>query len=223
MTHDSDTLNAAHGSDAWDTDQGESPHMVRKESRKPVFIRSPFPELFFAAVTVCTFIRFGFTVEGVRNEIFFCCLYCLSLVDAECFLIPDRCVILSVLAWAATAPFVYSGRTEILIHLMSGLGLGGIFFGTGRILKTFTGRDALGGGDVKLLAAAGLYTGSVGALFTAMLACAGGLILSLLILRRGWREYFPFGPVIAAATALILFSGNTLTAWYLGLLGLYPV
>lgn len=79
-----------------------------------------------------------------------------------------------------------------------------------------------GGGDIKLMAAAGLLLGAANTVCAAFLAVlSGGLYGGVLLARRkiGRKEHFAFGPFLCAGIALALFFGEELTGWYLGLLG----
>lgn len=72
-------------------------------------------------------------------------------------------------------------------------------------------REAMGLGDVKFLAAIGAFVGWPGAIFSlmvsSMIGAAVGIIL-ILLRRREWSSRMPYGPYIAAAAALWLFSGR---------------
>ena len=174
-------------------------------------------ELGFGAVTLLCFLRFGPGVEFLRNLVFLCCLFCLSLVDLEISEIPDGCLLAAALAWAAAAPFLM-GWAEAGLRVAAGLAYGGglllISLAMDKILK----KESLGGGDIKLFAVVGLYLGFAGTLFALLLGCVLGLVFAAL-LRRGMRCPFPFGPAIALAAAVMLLYGSGLTEWYLRLLG----
>lgn len=183
--------------------------------------RYPLTELFFAAVTVLCLLRFDLTVLGLRNWLFLCCLFCLSLVDLECYIIPDGCLLISAGVWLAALPFLGMTWREILIHLLSALGFGGALLLLSLAMDALLHRDSLGGGDIKLFAVMGLYLGPASSLFALVLSCVLGLVFQgIRKLLGSGKELIPFGPSIAAATAVMLFCGQGLAAWYLGLLGL---
>ena len=170
-----------------------------------ISVRYPLTELFFAAVTVLCLLRFDLTVLGLRNWIFLCCLFCLSLVDLEVYIIPDGCLLISAAVWLAALPFLGMTWREILIHVITAVGFGG----------------AMGGGDIKLFAVMGLYLGPAASLFALLLSCVLGLVFQGLRKALGsGKELIPFGPAIAAATAVMLLCGDRAEAWYLGLLNL---
>ena len=185
---------------------------------KPIPFRYVLSEWGFAALTVLCLLRFGLSVLCLRNYVFLCCLFCLSLVDLESMLIPDGCLTASALAWLGAAPFLGWGWREIGSHTLAALVFGGGVLGISLVMDRLLGRESLGGGDVKLFALTGLYLGLVGTLFASMLACILGLA-SAVFLRRGAGQPFPFGPAIAAAAAGMLLFGDPLVQWYLSLLG----
>ncbi len=176
-------------------------------------------ELLFAALTVACILFFDSPALCLRNWVMICCLFCLSLVDFESQIIPNGTLLIAVVAWVAAEPFLFESWTKTLAHVGTGVllffGLLGISLVMDRILK----RDSLGGGDIKLFGVVGLYLGLLPSLFALILSCILGLAVNL-PRQRGNSEPFPFGPWIAAATAVMLFFGVPLVNWYLGLMHL---
>ena len=185
-----------------------------------ISVRYPLTELAFAVLTVLCLLRFDLTVLCLRNWIFLCCLFCLSLVDLECLTIPDGCLLTAVGAWVLALPFLKPGWAEILRHVLAGLAFGGGILLVSILMDKLLGKESLGGGDVKLFAVVGLYLGFVSTLFCVMLSCVFGLLFALLLNRGGKGRAIPFGPSISAAAAFMLLYGQGLVQWYLGLLGL---
>ena len=77
----------------------------------------------------------------------------------------------------------------------------------------------MGGGDIKLIAVLGLHFGALRTLLILIIACIVGLIGAAAAGRLKGRE-FPFGPAIAIAAWVVMLIGDSVAAWYLGLLGL---
>ena len=182
--------------------------------RAPVSPRYVLAECAFSALTVLTLRRFDVSVLCLRNYVFLCCLFCLSLVDLDSFLIPDGCLIIPALVWVLTLPFV---PTNVGLSLLSALLYGGVPLGLSLMMDRLLKQESLGGGDVKLFALMGLYLGPLASLFSIMLACLFGLLFALAA-RYGKGKPFPFGPAISAASALMLLYGAPLTDWYWSLL-----
>ena len=60
-----------------------------------ISVRYPLTELAFALLTLLCLWRFDLTVLCLRNWVFLACLFCLSLVDLECYTIPDGCLLIA--------------------------------------------------------------------------------------------------------------------------------
>ena len=181
--------------------------------------RYPLTELVFALITLLCLLRFDLTWLCLRNWVFLCCLFCLTLTDLDDYLIPDGCLIIAALAWLLAALLMRTPWRSVLLGLFSGLLYGGGILTVSLIMDRVLGRDSLGGGDIKLFAVCGLYLGIIGTLFTVMLACVIGLFFAFLRKRteKAAGKEFPFGPSIAVAAALMLFCGDPLINWYLSL------
>ena len=182
-------------------------------------LRYPLTELAFALITLLCMLRFDLTWLCLRNWIFLCCLFCLTLTDLDDYLIPDSCLIIAAAAWLLGALLMRTPWRSVFFGLLSGLLYGGGILAVSLIMDRVLGRDSLGGGDIKLFAVCGLYLGMIGTLFAVMLACVIGLLFAFFRKRSGKadRKEFPFGPSIALAAALMLFCGDPLVNWYLSL------
>ena len=130
-----------------------------------ISIRYPITELLCALITVLCLLRFDLTVECLRNYIFLCCLFCLTLTDIDSMIIPDGCHIISALAWLAALPFMFPGWSGAGLQVLSAVVFGGGLLGISLIMDRVLGRDSLGGGDIKLVTVCGLYLGLAGTLF----------------------------------------------------------
>ena len=180
--------------------------------------RYPLTEAVFAALTVLCLLRFDLSWLCLRNWILLCCLFCLSLTDLDCMIIPDGCLIIAAAAWVLFLPLTGMGWSGARGGLIAALVFGGGLLGLSLVMDRILKRDSLGGGDIKLFAVLGLYLGVVGTLFMTVLACILGLLFAAL--RRGrtaGSEPFPFGPAIAAAGAAMLLCGEPLINWYTSL------
>ena len=175
-------------------------------------------ELFFAVVSVASLLRWDLSVEYLRNMVFACCLFCLSLVDLESFEIPNGCLIISAAAWLAALPFTGMEKMAILAHLLTGVGYGAIMLGLTLLFDKILGKETMGGGDIKLFAVTGLYLGAAASLFALFFSCILGLLMGAVRNRNQKGAPIPFGPSIALASYVMLLYGERLVNWYLGLL-----
>lgn len=172
-------------------------------------------ECAFAALSVLCLLRFDCTALCLRNYVFLCCLFCLSLVDLDSYTIPDGCLILPALAWLVTYPWTPARFSDLAAALL----YGGAMLALSLVMDRILQKETLGGGDIKLFAVMGLYLGPFASLFALTLSCVLGLLFAAAT-RQGKGTPFPFGPAISAACAVMLLFGQRFTAWYLSLLGL---
>ena len=149
-------------------------------------------------------------------------LVCVFCIDWEHQIIPDRFqILLGVLAIGATVfdPSPVSGGSQWWSHLI-GLAAGfGVFFLLAVVAGKILGRDALGGGDIKLCAVMGLFLGWQKLLLSVLIASvAGSVIILLLRSRRRENPEFPFAPFLVSGFLISLLFGDSIMIWYLSLL-----
>ena len=182
--------------------------------KEPVSIRYPLTELFMATMSVLCLLKFDLTLECLRNYILLCCLFTLSLVDLDIFEIPDSCIIIPIIAWYACAFFTHE---SILTHTLALFLYGGGILLISMIMDKILKKESMGGGDIKLFGVMGLYLGLVGGMFSLLIACIIGIILSF-VSKKDEEKHFPFGPSISLALWFVLLYGQPLIQWYLNLM-----
>ena len=98
--------------------------------------------------------------------------------------------------------------------LISGFGIALFMLVLSIVFDKISGKESLGGGDIKLLFMTGLYMRPGVALFNLILSCIVGLIF-VFILKK---DKIPFGPSISLAVMISIFIGSEFVDWYIGLL-----
>ncbi len=145
-------------------------------------------------------------------------LICIFFIDLEHMLIFDRFQI--ALTLLGVLAMLLDPTTVFWEHLIGAAVGGGLFLAVyyGAIL--FLGREGLGFGDVKLMAAAGLLLGWQRLLFAVLVGSvvASLVLVSLRLVRRDeeGREY-PFAPFLVVGILAALFFGAPIIEWYIGL------
>lgn len=147
-----------------------------------------------------------------------CCLLAgvlsyVSYVDMRKRIVPNRAVLLLAAGWAvlSAAAIMLGGTTRgvMLQGIFGAVGLGGFSLASALVLEHICGRAMLGGGDVKLLAALGLYLGFEKGLVMLLFACvlvvlAAALAAVLFALKNKRRPFMrdgvPFAPALSVAT-----------------------
>lgn len=146
-------------------------------------------------------------------------LLLVGLADKQFMIIPDQFVIGLAIAAIGFIPY----QTGVLSPLYGALAGGGSLLIIGLVSRWILKREAMGFGDIKLMAVIGLIAGLKGTLIILMLTIlSSGLILGFMYLRGRVKrdDEQPLGPFIAAAAAsFILFRPWLLLAadWYISL------
>ena len=143
------------------------------------------------------------------------------VIDFRHFLIPDVLTYPGILLGLSLS-FIPGGITP-LQSLIGGGGAGLFLWLVGFSASLLLKKEAMGLGDVKLIAMAGALFGIqaalVGLIFASVLGCLVGV--PMLILRRLDRQHhIPFGPYICVGSLAAALYGDALMAWYLGSLGM---
>ena len=206
---------------------------------EPISPEYPIVELTVAMGWLLALNHYGFDLTALRVAIFGTTLLGVALTDAKHYLIPDGftlfgfmfALVTSVIAFfrAETQPF--ATPYDALIGACAGAGMIAIVGWLGEVVRK---KEAMGLGDVTLMAFVGAALGPTKALITVFLgatlgAVAFGLIvIPVAMVRRGSsREQtelalgsapfetplVPFGVFLAPAALLTLFWGDALLAW----------
>ena len=116
--------------------------------------------------------------------------------------------------FTADIPFTQWLLTDLRWGLISAFGVGLLMLLISLVFDKFTGKESLGGGDIKLLFMTGLYMRPGVTLFNLMLSCFVGLFIALGLK----KDKIPFGPSISIAVFLSILFGSEFVAWYTGLI-----
>lgn len=178
--------------------------------------RYPASEALMAVCFISVVWRFGLTFQTLSVLILCGCLFCLSLIDLETQIIPDRFLLIPavvrILQLAAQG-----GLSGLWNGVWPGLALGGGVLMISLVMDRLLHKDTMGGGDIKLLAVLGLYLSFPECLLMLMTACVAGIILALALQKARPGTPFPFGPALSLAGWASLLFGEGIVHWYLGL------
>ncbi len=185
----------------------------------PISARYPLVELLcaLASVTVAFYYPPGWALAGALLLTWI--LLALTFIDFDKLLLPDQLTL--PLLWVGlllnlSQQFV--PLTDAVIGAIAGyMVLWSIYWA----FKLLTGKEGMGYGDFKLLAALGAWLGWQSLpLILILSSCVGAVLgITLLVMKRQQQgKPMPFGPYLAIAGWIALLWGNQLTDWYLGLL-----
>jgi leader peptidase (prepilin peptidase)/N-methyltransferase len=172
-------------------------------------------------LTALLFAACGWVVPPVALPLalaFVAAMVVVTFIDLDYMIIPDAITLPGTLIGllAAVAGLGIQPFDAVLGVLVGGGGLFAVAAG----YKAATGREGLGGGDVKLLAMVGAFLGPGGAFFTIMIGSLTGTLFACVYMLRtgqGRTAELPFGTFLAPGAVLVLFLGARLAQMYWGL------
>ncbi|MDB5856662.1 MAG: Type 4 prepilin-like protein leader peptide-processing enzyme [Ramlibacter sp.] len=176
------------------------------ECKTPIGMRYPVVEVVTAAFFALCAWRWGMTLQGAAWAAFAALLICLFLIDFDTQILPDD--LNYVLLWLGLLASAV-GWTVPLKSAVWGAAVGYLlFWGIFQLFKLATGKEGMGYGDFKLLAALGAWFGVEYLLAIVLLSSVVGAVIGILLLVVGKianKEIpMPFGPYLAGAGLLCL-------------------
>jgi leader peptidase (prepilin peptidase)/N-methyltransferase len=208
---------------------------------EPISIQYPLVELTVGLAWMWCFMQFGPTLTSLRVAVFATLLLGIALTDLRHYLIPDGFTVFGLFFFLVTSvvgafignngPFV--GPYEALVGACAGAGLVAI---VGWLGEAALKKEAMGMGDVTLMAFAGAALGPTRAIMTVFLGALLGAATFLAVVypiarvrQSAYREQtelalggasfeaplVPFGVFLAPAALVILLWGDAVLAWLL--------
>ncbi|MDA0804027.1 MAG: prepilin peptidase [Proteobacteria bacterium] len=180
--------------------------------------RYPLVELGASLISVLIVMTFGYTLSALAYLIFAWCLLTLSLIDLNHYLLPDD-ITLPLLWLGLLVSATGLGLPEVSLS-DSVVGAAAGYFSLWSLFWAFlfaTGKEGLGYGDFKLLAALGAWLGWQALLPILLLSSLTGAVIGLALIAFGGRERgapLPFGPFLAVAGFSMLVWGPKILAIY---------
>ncbi len=187
------------------------------QCKTPISIRYPIVELLTGALSGLLVWQFGSGLAGLATVLFAWMLIAMTFIDLDTQLLPDDLTL--PLLWCGLLVNLngaFVPLQEAVIGAAAGyLALWSIYW----LFKLTTGKEGMGYGDFKLLAALGAWLGwkmlPVIILLSSLVGAVVGISL-ILFARHGRENPIPFGPYLAAAGMIALLYGKQITEAYLG-------
>jgi leader peptidase (prepilin peptidase)/N-methyltransferase len=192
-----------------------------RSCRTPISVQYPLVELITALLFVACVWNFGFGWQGFGAIVFTGFLVALSGIDLRTQLLPDQLTLpLMWLGLIAASDNLYMGAKPALLGAMVGyVSLWSVWW----VFKQLTGKDGMGHGDFKLLAALGAWCGLAGILPIILVSALAGAIIGSIWLAAKGRDRatpIPFGPYLAIAGWIVFMWGDELIGAYMSYAGL---
>jgi len=184
-----------------------------------ISIRYPMVELLTGLFAWASWIHFGPGLSALIYFLFIAALLVITFIDLDHRIIPDK-ISLPGIPVGFAASFALSSMDWL--NSLYGIAVGGgslLLIAWGYHL--ITGKDGMGGGDIKLLAMIGAFIGWKGVLFTIMASSFFGTVVGITMMLRagkGMKMALPYGPFLAIGAILYLFWGPQVIDWYFNML-----
>lgn len=183
--------------------------------QNPISIRYPLIELLTALASLVIVSVFGPTLQMLFGLILTWILIALTFIDFDTQLLPDRYTLtLAALGLGINSYAIYISPTAAIWGYIIGfLCLWIVYY----LFKIVTGKEGMGYGDFKLLAALGAWMGPLMLPLIVLLSSLVGAIIGIVLLKiRKENQPFAFGPYIAIAGWIAFIWGEPIMKAYLG-------
>ncbi len=182
----------------------------------PIGARYPLVELLTALLSAAVAWKWGVSAQTLGALLLVWTLIALAFIDLDTTLLPDSLTL--PLLWLGLL-FNLGGHFASLPDAVIGAIAGyGVLWSVYWLFKLVTGKDGMGYGDFKLLAAIGAWLGwqmlPVTLLLSSVVGAAIGIAMIVLV-KHDRRVPIPFGPYLAGGGLVALFFGTDLTQAYL--------
>jgi leader peptidase (prepilin peptidase) / N-methyltransferase len=177
--------------------------------------RYPLVETVTAAVFGLLYWNYGLSLDLLMWCLFAALLICLLFIDVDHLLLPDQLTYL--LLWLGLLYAVLGGPVPLEHAVVGAIAGYGALWSVYWLFKLLSGKEGMGYGDFKLLAALGAWLGYSMLPLVVMVAALSGAVLGVVWQRWQRQKHsqpIPFGPFLIAAAVVALLWGDMLLAQY---------
>lgn len=188
-----------------------------RKCKTSISLRYPMIEILTGVLTGLISWKFGFTGTTLAACIFTWALIALTFIDFDTQLLPDDITL--PLMWAGILFNLDHGFTDLHASVVGAIAGYLILWSIFWLFKLVTGKEGMGYGDFKLLAAIGAWFGWQMLPAVILLSSVAGSVIGIgliVLAKRGKNVPMPFGPYLALGGIAALFFGPQLSAIYLG-------
>lgn len=180
--------------------------------KEKISIQYPLVEAINGFGYVLIFLVCGFNLSSILYAICFSMLVAISVIDWRTYEIPLGLNITILALGVIQCVLDYRNWHIYLIGMVS---VSGFLL----LLFLLTGGRGIGGGDIKLMFAAGLLIGWQKIILALILGCIIGSIIHLILMKVSKKgRMLAFGPYLSAGILLAILFGEQIIDWYLGIL-----
>ena len=187
-----------------------------RHCRARISARYPVVEAGSALLSALAAWHFGFSVATLGALLFVWTMLALACIDFDCQLLPDDLTL--PLLWLGLLFNLDGHFTDLQSAVLGAVAGYLLLWSVYWVFRLVTGKEGMGHGDFKLLAAIGAWVGWQLLPLTILLSSLAGALVGLGLIRfagHGRNTPIPFGPWLALAGVIALFWGDALNgAWF---------
>ena len=188
-----------------------------RSCKAPIPFRYPLIETLTGILAGLIAWRFGYSGMAVAAWVFAFALIALTFIDFDTQLLPDSITL--PLLWLGLLFNLDGGFTDLRSAVVGAMAGYLILWSIYWLFKLITGKEGMGYGDFKLLAAIGAWFGWQLLPAVILLSSLVGSVIGIgliVLARRGRNVPMPFGPYLALGGVCALFWGPQISKFYLG-------
>jgi leader peptidase (prepilin peptidase)/N-methyltransferase len=187
-----------------------------KGCKAKISMRYPLIEALTGAVIGLVAYQYGYTYTTLFAWIFVLALIAMTFIDFDTQLLPDDLTL--PLLWLGLLFNINGGFTDLKSAVIGAMAGYFILWSVYWLFKIVTGKEGMGYGDFKLLAAIGAWFGWTLLPAVILLSSVVGAVIGIGLMvfqGKGRSTAIPFGPFLALGGIAALFFGKTLASFYL--------
>ncbi len=188
-----------------------------RNCQEPISLQYPLVELATGSIWLLALWRHGPGISALGWAIFLTILLGIAITDARHYIIPDEFTYGGLVIGLA---FALRGGWPVLGEALMGAGVGfGVLWLVGFLGLLILKQEAMGGGDIKMMAMVGAFLGWQGVLLTIFLGALLGSLIFVPLSLMGQKKLVPFGVFLSLGGAATYLWGEAILTWYRGYLG----
>ena len=189
-----------------------------RNCREPISPMYPAIELVTASAWAWFGWQYGAGLLALEGAVFLTLLIGIAMTDAREYIIPDE---FSIGGLVFGLLFSVVGGVPSVLQALLGAAVGlGLLWAVGAAGTWAFKEEAMGGGDIKMMAMVGAFVGWQGVLLTVFLGALAGAAVFLPVSLTGRKKLVPFGVFLAVGAAVTYLWGPEIIVWYRRFAGL---
>jgi len=192
-----------------------------RECKTKISMQYPMVEMFTGFLIALIYLKLGLSYDVIFLSAIVVVLLTIAAIDYKTMIIPNGTVIALIVIGVlyTVARIIFPQEFVLSITWLEAL-IGFFAASLPLFLVAVLSKGGMGGGDIKLMAAAGLFLGWKGVLVAMIVGSLIGAIVSLTLIamkKKKRKDLIPFGPFLCLGILIAAVIGPDIIQWYTGL------